>query len=1568
MTFNFFLFFGFFAVFEAFRFIVRRPTDYKLNTRINLPKPLTTDEEFQCEIRKRKYLDLCDNFIKDSSRVKVNIQVNQGESSDQKAPGNAAESSDQKAPGEAAVSSDLDLKAPWEAAESSCCGSSDAAQTSAISNKQSSDLKEERKMNNFLNLSNKENAALKKLQKRIKNNEVVVTPTDKSGRFSIMTHKQYIEAGNVHTIKDCPISWDGVRYLKNQVNSHMWWLARIWSYSKHTDPDRMLNNLTVAGIDLPEMYLLTKDHKQWSVDSKKPVPTRPVLSGNCAINTHLSEMISELVEPMVLESNGAEVQSSEEVLAALDEINEHVNERGSPPVTNFLEKFQLDSIDLNTRDQGHITERGNARFTEHGLSCEPELPNQLKNISVVSGQNKETTIQGWTEMGQEIQVLEKNKLPDHGIGTDRKDGNMSAKVQDVSTHIISEGGVDVSTHEISKDGGDSIQEIHDDLDAETIDILTELGMEALKERQESQLQPLSAKSKITDFFIKQTGLDKQPVDSVKHLQNLADTARNKYSSSIGTLNERLTQGMQAGEFWAKSQQIKMDQLLDSSETVMQDPDQKPILFGCDVVALYPNLDPIAVAQVTREAVNNTKVKFSSVNFYFLIVYLVLSLGENFMRKVGLESCIAKKRKQNNVYSLAATSNRDMSQWNFSHIVLDEVLKKKLIGVTLQLMVLLMTRTTCYKFGGRVYRQKSGLGIGLRGSAALARLVMCTWDRTWGYMQLRYGLIVQLFCRYIDDIRLYLRPLLPGYKWTNNGWVFTQDPDDRSPETRTVDELNKSLNDTWSFLEFTTEQETQFNDAYLPTLDFATKVEESGYVKYKFYNKPMTSNLVLQNGTALSNGCVFSSLRQDLVRRLYNSDLSMGIEYRIKLVEDYIQLLTNSGHKFSYIKSIVLQALTKFSYMVARDRLPKDDKRYMPLHRNRGFRQAHRKMVKYTSRAVWYTQTDVKDKFRNTWKKWIRRRGNKAGLKGEIKKQSLSQQTRKLAPDARVTRSALRDNRITTAIFVPKTPGGRLANLIQDCENKQLCLQTDWSPKVLEKPGIQLARLFVKKFEMLNGCWRGAKCMCEGKGTNCTSKGVVYEAVCKTCLDESLSQNTAIYIGETARQIGTRAMEHVENASVFKLDSFILEHWMFNHATRTTPPVFKFKSVSKHNDALSRQVKEALLIKERGNLNRRNEYALNEIIKMESSRYSWDEAEQRKKEKRDSDLHDQCIKNFASVMKNVSQCDPNNKHNVTLVDNGNNFYRLLCDKRKVEGAGYKVAKNSKRRRLAMDTSTPYRERAEEEASFSPESSPISWRDPAELSDSLGLETGVQTHKKTGLSRDTDNMHISEEKNQVSLVEAVAKQVVAVSNMQEAEINYSARTGGVTIDQLERINWEEDIRFKCNDSDSRSFEIVDLLGDTEDLMLGWLFNSVTAEVEKDLGMDFWGADEYCLLQWLFNGHQDFFEEEDINQIELEELIVNKKKNNLYELFLRENKLPATFSAKRKHSPEEIAINKLRRMTINTDSSPALRKPKKTVRRRTESVGGKSGVIRQRDSQLDPRQQLLSKLWSGNKRKTD
>ena len=38
---------------------------------------------------------------------------------------------------------------------------------------------------------------------------------------------------------------------------------------------------------------------------------------------------------------------------------------------------------------------------------------------------------------------------------------------------------------------------------------------------------------------------------------------------------------------------------------IQDLNGEPILIGCDVVGLYPNLDPINVARITADAVRET---------------------------------------------------------------------------------------------------------------------------------------------------------------------------------------------------------------------------------------------------------------------------------------------------------------------------------------------------------------------------------------------------------------------------------------------------------------------------------------------------------------------------------------------------------------------------------------------------------------------------------------------------------------------------------------------------------------------------------------------------------------------------------------------------------------------------------------------------------------------------------------------------------------------------------------------------------------------------------------------------
>ena len=61
------------------------------------------------------------------------------------------------------------------------------------------------------NLTKGEKNGLKSLQKRIKNEEIMVMKTDKSGKFVVTTPENYIKMGEEHTKKDEEITWDEVR-------------------------------------------------------------------------------------------------------------------------------------------------------------------------------------------------------------------------------------------------------------------------------------------------------------------------------------------------------------------------------------------------------------------------------------------------------------------------------------------------------------------------------------------------------------------------------------------------------------------------------------------------------------------------------------------------------------------------------------------------------------------------------------------------------------------------------------------------------------------------------------------------------------------------------------------------------------------------------------------------------------------------------------------------------------------------------------------------------------------------------------------------------------------------------------------------------------------------------------------------------------------------------------------------------------------------------------------------------------------------------------------------------------
>ena len=285
-----------------------------------------------------------------------------------------------------------------------------------------------------------------------------------------------------------------------------------------------------------------------------------------------------------------------------------------------------------------------------------------------------------------------------------------------------------------------------------------------------------------------------------------------------------------------------------------------------------------------------------------------------------------------------------------------------------------------------------------------------------------------------------------------------------------------------------------------------------------------------------------------------------------------------------------------------------------------------------------------------------------------------------------------------------------------------------------------------------------------------------------------------------------------------------------------------------------------------------------------------------------------------------------------------FYRQSLPKRKESDFVEQYSDYSAKRKR-MDTSTPYRYRGQEPVlQSSPDSSPIKSVGDDGLtgvndSDDCAVVGSCNAH--TNVSTETSMMAIDTEKAHVSIVEAIAMNMVAIDDMEKGEINYCGRTGAMTQGELACVDWDGDCRFKCNNSDSRSYGVVDILEDEEGTGFEWLFkehccggnknNQSYPEELEDYGLfELFNEDtgnavvnvnidpgEGFGLQWLFGEIIDHFDEEDIDEKQLGLLSESKKRNKLFSIFLQDNKIPS--ASKRKHSPEELVTNKLRRMTL-------------------------------------------------------
>ena len=151
---------------------------------------------------------------------------------------------------------------------------------------------------------------------------------------------------------------------------------------------------------------------------------------------------------------------------------------------------------------------------------------------------------------------------------------------------------------------------------------------------------------------------------------------------------------------------------------------------------------------------------------------------------------------------------------------------------------------------------------------------------------------------------------------------------------------------------------------------------------------------------------------------------------------------------------------------------------------------------------------------------------------------------------------------------------------------------------------------------------------------------MYESICKECNPEddlrvngkkmekyeAFKKQPGVYVGESARSIFERAGEHLRDAQSQKEDSHMFKHWKTAHPDLPEAPVFTIKVVASFQDALSRQLSEAVRIDLRGSnvINSKSEYSRCRVPRLRIDKEEWkvDEQKDAKDEKKKKALEEQ----------------------------------------------------------------------------------------------------------------------------------------------------------------------------------------------------------------------------------------------------------------------------------------------------------------------------------------------------------
>lgn len=136
-----------------------------------------------------------------------------------------------------------------------------------------------------------------RLKGRIERGEVIVVPTDKSGKMAVMSLTTYAAMGDVHIAKDRVIDEIEAAKIQKELNDHAEMLIKIFSVGEaHGDRNiqRIKSAFTTNAVNVAVLWLMPKDHK--TVKEGVPMPSRPVVSITSSMLARASKLVTNVVK------------------------------------------------------------------------------------------------------------------------------------------------------------------------------------------------------------------------------------------------------------------------------------------------------------------------------------------------------------------------------------------------------------------------------------------------------------------------------------------------------------------------------------------------------------------------------------------------------------------------------------------------------------------------------------------------------------------------------------------------------------------------------------------------------------------------------------------------------------------------------------------------------------------------------------------------------------------------------------------------------------------------------------------------------------------------------------------------------------------------------------------------------------------------------------------------------------------------------------------------------------------------------------------------------------------------